>query len=149
MISHYLPKVCRVTPFACLNLSLWFWNVLYSCIHDTERVQKSDRVRGVSPNSYETLLIKDSVTALSVSFWRKFGVCEEWSNLLQWGHHQRVSFSPPGRNTRLWNQLSQRPNREVFPKEATVHRWIFFFFLCHNPLPNDSFDYHKLRHSVQ
>lgn len=25
----------------------------------------------------------------------------------------------------------------------------FFFFLCHNPLPNDSFDYHKLSHSVQ
>lgn len=56
---------------------------------------------------------------------------------------------PPGRNTRLWNQLSQRPNREVFPEEATVHRWIFVFFLCHNPLPNDSFDYHKLSHSVQ
>lgn len=149
MISHYLPKVCRVTPLACLNLSLWFWNVLYSCIHDTQRVQKSDRVRGVSPNSYEALLIKDSVTALSVSFWRKFGVCGEWSNLLQWGHHQRVSFSPPGRTPGFETNFLSDQTVKFSLKKRLYIGGSFFFFLCHNPLPNDSFDYHKLRHSVQ
>lgn len=61
------------------------------------------------------------------------------------GFHSALQEETPGFET---NFLSDQTVKFSLKKRLYIGG-SFSFFLCHNPLPNDSFDYHKLSHSVQ